>query len=98
MSKEPRRMSDEYMKGRLDGIAIARDVAESLLAQANSEKAALMRCINELGIKNEKLHKLVHFIMHQCNDGNPRCDDCISRNDGECVVLLRMHELGVIAD
>ena len=45
--------------------------------------------------ENAKLRELVRFIMHQCNDGNPRCDECIGWNDGECVALLRMRELGV---
>lgn len=45
-----------------------------------------------------KLRELVRFIMHQCNDGNPRCDECISWNDGECVALQRMRELGVEVD
>ena len=48
-----------------------------------------------LEAENVKLRELVRFIMHQCNDGNPRCDDCIEWNDGECVALLRMRELGV---
>ena len=49
------------------------------------------------GLRNEnvKLRELARFIMHQCNDGNPRCDECIDWNDGECVALLRMRELGV---
>lgn len=45
--------------------------------------------------ENDKLQELVHFIMHQCNDGNPRCDECVGLNNGECVVLQRMRELGV---
>ena len=49
----------------------------------------------ELLAENAKLRELVRFIMHQCNDGNPRCDECIGWNDGECVALLRMRELGV---
>ena len=48
-----------------------------------------------LADENAKLRELVRFIMHQCNDGNPRCDECIGWNDGECVALLRMRELGV---
>ena len=48
-----------------------------------------------LRAENDKLRELVLFIMHQCNDGNPRCDECIGWNDGECVALLRMRELGI---
>ena len=48
--------------------------------------------------ENAKLRELVRFIMHQCNDGNPRCDECIGWNDGECVALQRMREMGVEAD
>lgn len=51
--------------------------------------------ISNLMTENAKLRELARFIMHQCNDGNPRCDECISWNDGECVALLRMRELGV---
>lgn len=51
--------------------------------------------IVELGAENAKLRELARIIMHQCNDGNPRCDECIGWNDGECVALLRMRELGV---
>jgi len=48
--------------------------------------------------ENAKLRELARFIMHQCNDGNPRCDECIGWNDGECVALLRMRELRVEVD
>lgn len=48
--------------------------------------------------ENAKLRELARFIMHQCNDGNPRCDECIGWNDGECVALLRMRELGAEVD
>ena len=54
--------------------------------------------ICELQAENAKLRELVRFIMHQCNDGNPRCDECIDWNDGECVALIRMRELGVEVD
>lgn len=54
--------------------------------------------IDELEAENAKLRGLVQFIMHQCNDGNPRCDECIDWNDGECVALQRMRELGVEVD
>lgn len=55
-----------------------------------------IRASNErLKAENEKLRWLVRFIMHQCNDGNPRCDECIDWNDGECVALLRVRELGI---
>ena len=53
--------------------------------------------ICDLEAENAKLRELVRFIMHQCNDGNPRCDECVGWNDGECVALLRMRELGVDA-
>ena len=53
------------------------------------------REVRELKAENAKLRELVRFIMHQCNDGNPRCDECIGWNDGECVALLRMREMGV---
>lgn len=48
--------------------------------------------------ENAKLRELVRFIMHQCNDGNPRCDECIGWNDGECVALQRIRELGMEVD
>ena len=51
-----------------------------------------------LQAENAKLRELVHFIMHQCNDGNPRCDECIGWNGGECVALQRMREMGVEVD
>lgn len=48
--------------------------------------------------ENAKLRELVRFIMHQCNDGNPRCDECVGWNGGECVALLRMRELEIEED
>ena len=54
--------------------------------------------VNQLKAENAKLRELVRFIMHQCNDGNPRCDECIGWNDGECVALQRMRELGIEVD
>ena len=48
--------------------------------------------------ENAKLRELVRYIMHQCNDGNPRCDECIGWNDGECVALQRMREAGIEVD
>lgn len=45
--------------------------------------------------ENTKLRELVRFIMHQCNDGNPRCEECIGWNGGECVSLSRIRELGI---
>lgn len=48
--------------------------------------------------ENARLRKLVRFIMRQCNDGNPRCDECIDWNGGECVALTRMRELGIEVD
>lgn len=47
----------EFMKGYQDGMTIAKDIAESLLAQANSEKAVLMRRIDELCEENEQLRE-----------------------------------------
>lgn len=64
-----------------------------------TESGCLMRdraCKAEA--ENAKLRELVRFIMHQCNDGNPRCDECIGWNDGECVALLRIRELGIEVD
>ena len=55
----------------------------------------LARIASDLDAENARLRELARFIMHQCNDGNPRCDECIGWNDGECVALLRMRELGV---
>lgn len=55
---ENERITREFMRGYQDGTTIAKGVAESLLAQANSEKAALMRRIDELCEENEKLRKL----------------------------------------
>lgn len=56
------------------------------------------RHLAELERENDKLRELVRYIMHQCNDGNPRCDECIGWNDGECVALQRMRELGIEVD
>lgn len=58
---------------------------------------SLVAYVEGLEAENAKLRELVRYIMHQCNDGNPRCDECIGWNDGECVALLRMRELGVDA-
>lgn len=54
--------------------------------------------VKRLKTENARLRELVRFIMHQCNDGNPRCDECIDWNDGECVALLHMRKLGVEVD
>lgn len=51
--------------------------------------------LRRLQDENAKLRELVRFIMHQCNDGNPRCNECIGWNGGECVALQRMRELGI---
>lgn len=59
---------------------------------------ALERRIDELCAEVERLRGLVRYIMHQCNDGNPRCDECLDWNDGECVALHRMRELGIEVD
>jgi hypothetical protein len=50
-------MTDEYMKGYQDGMAVAQDVAESLLAEASSEKAALMRHIDKLEAAVDRLQE-----------------------------------------
>jgi hypothetical protein len=63
-----------------------------------SEKEALCVRIDELCAENEKLRELVRFIMHQCNDGNPQCDECIDWNGGECVALTRMRGMGLKGD
>jgi len=60
------------------------------------ERERLMQVsIDALDKDNTKLRELARFIMHQCNDGNPRCDECINWNGGECVALQCMRELGV---
>lgn len=51
--------------------------------------------VKRLNAENAKLRELVRFIMHRCNDGNPRCDECIEWNYSECVSLQRMRELGI---
>ena len=80
----------EYMRGGLaDENAKLREELEAV------GTAAYLYGRTDLADENAKLRELVRFIMHQCNDGNPRCDECIGWNDGECVALLRMRELGV---
>ena len=65
------------------------------------ECADMLRCLcrdmelERLLVENDRLRELARFIMHQCNDGNPRCAECIGWNNGECVALRRMRELGV---
>lgn len=61
----------------------------------NAYNESVERQIMTEQVENAKLRELARFIMHQCNDGNPRCDECINWNGGECVVLQRMRELGV---
>lgn len=56
------------------------------------------RELRELHAENAKLRELVRYIMHQCNDGNPRCSECTDWNGGECVALQRMRKLGVEVD
>lgn len=68
------------------------------LAYGNGALLKLHERNDELRADNAKLRELVRLIMHQCNDGNPRCDECIGWNDGECAALLRMRELGVEVD
>ena len=57
-----------------------------------------MEGIAEQSERIASLEELALFIMHQCNDGNPRCDECIGWNGGECVALTRMRELGLEVD
>lgn len=83
-----RKSADEWNGSNMFELArMCREAADTIwqlrddLQRANAE--------------NAKLRELVRFIMHQCNDGNPRCDECIGWNDGECVALQRMRELGV---
>lgn len=66
-----------------------------LSGKAAHDMGVLREENDALKAENAKLRKLVRFIMHQCNDGNPRCDECVGWNGGECVALLRMRELGV---
>lgn len=63
--------------------------------ELQAENAKLFALLKHESEQTEKLRELVRFIMHQCNDGNPRCDECIGWNDGECVALQHMCELGV---
>lgn len=63
--------------------------------ELKAENARLRAARDTWAENDAKLRELVRFIMHQCNDGNPRCDECIGWNDGECVALLRTHELGM---
>lgn len=67
------------------------DVTTELAMEASDKAMEIAR----LQAENAKLRELVRFIMHQCNDGNPRCDECADWNGGECVALQRMREMGV---
>lgn len=72
-------------------VSVTRRVLCDMIANRESD-------LDDLREENAKLRELVRFIMHQCNDGNLRCDECVGWNDGECVALLRMRELGVEVD
>ena len=71
---------------------------KSAWRREHTARANLEKMLEQAEAENEQLRKLVRFIMHQCNDGNPRCDECIEWNGGECVALLRMRELGIGVD
>lgn len=71
---------------------------ENLQAENAKLREQVAEACKQLGgawVRCSELLELARFIMHQCNDGNPQCDECIGWNDGECVALLRMRELGI---
>ena len=85
---------ERYMDERGNiSVRVSHDV--TVLTQEEAERA--MAKYDQLRTENQRLRELVRYIMHQCNDGNPRCDECIGWNDGECVALQRMRELEVDA-
>ena len=95
-------MPDKFLTmfggGEHDGAYTENSVDTILTVYGASPAQAVEATLgSDLQAENDKLRELVRFIMHQCNDGNPRCDECIGWNDGECVALLRMRELGVDA-
>ena len=88
------RMVADFDKSEYDFLCRYGRTPEEVL----DENAKLWTLLKHESGQVEKLRELVRYIMHQCNDGNPRCDECIGYNDGECVALLRMRELGVGVD
>lgn len=70
-------------------------VLRERIKELAAENAKLREFTEEILAENTNLRKLVRFVMHQCNDGNPRCDGCIDLNGGECVALQRMREAGI---
>ena len=90
-----------HLHGRLDTLEIE-------IGDLKEENADLLETLDDMEKRfieewnracnaereNEKLRELVRYIMHQCNDGNPRCDECIDWNDG-CAALERMRDLEV---
>ena len=71
-----------------DTVHVVRGKTEETRRYVSEDFSAISR-------ENAKLRELVRFIMHQCNDGNPRCNECIGWNGGECVALQRMRKLGI---
>lgn len=68
-------MTGEYKRGYQDGTTVAKGVAESLLAQTSSEKATLMRRIDELCQENERLRAdQAHWELGNC----PSCPNVAS--------------------
>lgn len=84
-------MTGEYMRGYQDGTTVAKGVAESLLAQASSEKATLMRRIDELCAKieqgkaeNAKLVDVLHEVEQEAIYAyNCLQQDCEAMVDGQ---------------
>lgn len=92
-------MSEPEVKFEIDEYGrIGYRVTNEGVLLSKDEKEFIIDHITRMQAENAKLRELVRYIMHQCNDGNPRCDECIGWNDGECVALLRMRELGVEVD
>lgn len=76
-----------------------RDFLNGIAAKCGTKDcSSLVEYVRQLEGKVDELRELARFIMHQCNDCNPRCDECIGWNGGECVALLRMRELEVEVD
>lgn len=89
---ENERITREFMRGYQDGTTIAKGVAESLLAQANSEKATLMRRVDELCEANEKLRELV--ASYDSAYVKPvRCKDCEYYSDHEWVLITDVSDV-----
>jgi len=79
-------MRDRACKAEAENAKLREQVGEACMQLGD----AWVRCT--------ELMELVRFIMHQCNDGNPRCNECIDWNGGECVALQRMRDLGIEVD